>query len=65
MKGLMKLPILQHPAPEKTFKVEVYASDVGVGVVLSRRVGEKEKLHQIVFFPRKLSSTEKKQSNWH
>lgn len=34
-------PILHHPDPEKSFIVEVDASETRVGVVLSQRFGEK------------------------
>ena len=44
-------PILTHPDPSKQFVVEVYASETGVGAVLSQRVGSPVKLHPVAFFP--------------
>lgn len=52
-------PILIHSDPEKPFIVEVDASDVGVGVVLSQRSDTVSKLHPCVFFPRRLSPAER------
>ncbi|XP_060780914.1 uncharacterized protein LOC132888837 [Neoarius graeffei] len=52
-------PILQHLDPSKPFTLEVNASDMGVGAVLSQRFGEKQKLYPVVFFSKKLSSTER------
>lgn len=43
-------PILIHPDPEKPFIVELDASDVGVGGVLSKRSGTASKLHPCPFF---------------
>ncbi|KAL0192526.1 hypothetical protein M9458_010822, partial [Cirrhinus mrigala] len=52
-------PILTHPDPTKAFVVEVDASDVGVGAVLSQR-GPDEKLHPCSFFSRKFNSTQQR-----
>ncbi|KAL0159827.1 hypothetical protein M9458_043552, partial [Cirrhinus mrigala] len=52
-------PILTHPDPTKVFVVEVDASDVGVGAVLSQR-GPDEKLHPCSFFSRKFNSTQQR-----
>lgn len=52
-------PILRVPDPEKQFVVEVDASDVGVGAVLSQRASDDHKLHPCAFFSRRLSSSEK------
>ncbi|KAL0185465.1 hypothetical protein M9458_021162, partial [Cirrhinus mrigala] len=50
-------PVLIHPDPVKSFVVEVDASDVGVGAVLSQR-GPDEKLHPCSFFSRKFNPTQ-------
>ncbi|KAL0151257.1 hypothetical protein M9458_053448 [Cirrhinus mrigala] len=50
-------PVLIHPNPAKPFVVEVDASDVGVGAVLSQR-GPDEKLHPCSFFSRKFNPTQ-------
>ena len=52
-------PILQMPDADRQFVVEVDASDVGVGAVLSQRAGEDNKLHPCAFFSRRLSSAER------
>lgn len=46
----MSAPILKHPEPEKPFVVEVDASDMGVGAVLSQQFGERSKMHPVAFF---------------
>ncbi|TKS65860.1 Retrovirus-related Pol polyprotein [Collichthys lucidus] len=51
-------PILQMPDEERQFVVEVDASDVGVGAVLSQRSAEDGKMHPCAFFSRRLSPTE-------
>lgn len=51
--GLRRHSQLQHPNPERPFVVEVDASDVGVGPILSQCTGEKEKLHPIAFLSKK------------
>lgn len=49
LKGTFTMaPTLQHPNPEEPFVVEVDASNIGVGAVLSQRSGEKMKLHPVV-----------------
>ncbi|KAL0152438.1 hypothetical protein M9458_052161 [Cirrhinus mrigala] len=50
-------PLLHHPDPERTFTVEVDASTIGVGAVLSQAVGEFYLLHPCAF-SRKLSPAE-------
>lgn len=57
-------PILQHPDPEKAFVVEGDASDVGVGAILSQRMGEKNKLHPIAFFSKKFLPIEQNYDVW-
>ncbi|KAL0181794.1 hypothetical protein M9458_024200, partial [Cirrhinus mrigala] len=52
-------PVLIHPNPTKPFVVEVDASDVGVGAVLSQR-GPDEKLHPCSFFSRKFNPTQQR-----
>ena len=52
-------PILQVPDAERQFVVEVDASDVGVGAVLSQRVASDQKLHPCAFFSRRLSPAER------
>lgn len=43
------VPILQHLDPEKTFTVEVDASDTDVGTILSQCFGDTKKMHPIAF----------------
>lgn len=52
-------PILKQPDPACQFIVEVDASDVGVGAVLSQRSKEDQKLHPCAFFSHKLTPTER------
>ncbi|KAI2649864.1 Transposon Tf2-11 polyprotein [Labeo rohita] len=51
-------PVLHHPDPEHLFTVEVDASSIGVGAVLSQAVGDSSVLHPCAFFSRKLSPAE-------
>ncbi len=51
-------PTLAHPDPQRPFIVEVDASTVGVGAVLSQHHGEPPKLHPCAYFSRKLSTAE-------
>ncbi|KAK1802669.1 hypothetical protein P4O66_004303 [Electrophorus voltai] len=51
-------PVLQQPDPGRPFVVEVDASDVGVGVVLSQHTGDRGSLRPTTYFSRKLSSAE-------
>ncbi|KAK1784435.1 hypothetical protein P4O66_001579 [Electrophorus voltai] len=50
---------MQQPDPRKPFVVEVEASDVGVGVVLSQQKEKGDKLYPIAYFSRKLSTAER------
>ncbi|CAJ1048226.1 uncharacterized protein lrfn4b [Xyrichtys novacula] len=52
-------PILLMPDSERHFVVEVDASDVGVGAVLSQRSCTDQKFHPCAFFSRRLSSAER------
>lgn len=52
-------PILRMPDPERQFVVEVDASDVGVGAVLSQRAADDQKLHPCAFFSRRLNPAER------
>lgn len=52
-------PILKHPDPKEPFVVKVDASDTSVGAVLSQRFVKGQKMHPIVFFPKKLTSVER------
>ena len=52
-------PILTHPDPSLPFVVEVDASDVGIGAVLSQRSLEDKKLHPCAFFSKKLDPAER------
>uniref|UniRef100_A0A8C1V5B8 Gypsy retrotransposon integrase-like protein 1 n=1 Tax=Cyprinus carpio TaxID=7962 RepID=A0A8C1V5B8_CYPCA len=52
-------PILKHPNPDLPFIVEVDASDVGIGAVLSQRQGNPGKVFPCAFFSRKLTTAEK------
>jgi len=52
-------PILTLPDPELPFIIEVDASDVGVGAVLSQRATRDHKLHPCAFFSRCLTAAEK------
>ncbi len=54
-------PVLSIPDPELPFIVEVDASDVGIGAVLSQR-GRNDRLHPCAFLSHRLSSTER---NYH
>ncbi len=52
-------PILLHPDPELPFIVEVDASEVGVGAVLSQRSISDNRVRPCSFFSRSLSSAER------
>lgn len=51
-------PALSHLDPNLPFIVEVYASSLGVGAVLSQRKGEPSVLYPCAYFSRKLSTVE-------
>ncbi|KAG1956972.1 retrotransposable element [Pimephales promelas] len=52
-------PILVTPDPTRQFVVEVDASEVGVGAVLSQRASSDDKLHPCAFFSHRLSPAER------
>ena len=52
-------PILAQPDPSRQFIVEVDASDLHVGAILSQSAKEDDKLHPCAFFPKKLSPAER------
>ncbi len=52
-------PILRAPDPTRQFVVEVDASEVGVGAVLSQRVTSDDKVHPCAFFSHRLSPAER------
>ncbi|XP_068504911.1 uncharacterized protein [Syngnathus scovelli] len=52
-------PILRVPDPDRQFVVEVDASNVGVGAVLSQRSRQDDRLHPCAFFSRRLSASER------
>lgn len=53
------MTVLIHPNLTKQFVVEVDASDVRVGAVLSQRSGPAGKLQPCAFFSRRLSPAER------
>lgn len=55
-------PVLIYPDPSLQFIVEVDASGIGVGAVLSQRSPSDQKLHPCAFFSRCLSSAERNYS---
>ncbi len=57
LKGLFtSAPIIITPDPEKQFIVEVDASDVGVGAILSQRSSLDDKVHPCAFYCGSLES---------
>lgn len=52
-------PILSHPEPSLPFILEVDASEIAVGAILSQRKGSKDVMHPVGFFSRKLSPAER------
>lgn len=55
-------PVLFHPDSSRQFVVEVDASDVGVGAVLSQQSPDTHKLHPCAFFSKRLTPAER---NYH
>ncbi|XP_062854790.1 obscurin [Trichomycterus rosablanca] len=56
---LISAPILHLPDPQLPFLVEVDASEVGVGAILSQRSGVDRKLHPCAYFSHRLTPTER------
>ncbi len=52
-------PILHHPDPNSPFVVEVDASNIGIGAILSQRQGDPAKLYPCAYYSRKLTPTER------
>lgn len=52
-------PILRHPDPALPYILEVDASEVATGAVLSQRLGPKSLLHPVAFSSRKMSQPER------
>ena len=52
-------PVLIHPDPELQFVVEVDASDLGVGAILSQRSSQDHRLHPCAYFSRRLTPAER------
>ncbi|XP_043090657.1 uncharacterized mitochondrial protein AtMg00860-like [Puntigrus tetrazona] len=57
-------PILHHPDPNREFIVEVDASNVGIGAILSQRHGHPAKLYPCAYYSRKLNSAERATMMW-
>lgn len=58
-KAFTTAPVLRHPNPELPFLVEVDASDVGAGAILSQRDPGDGKVHPCAFFSKKFSPAER------
>ena len=59
LKSLFTLaPVLILPQPSRQFIVEVDASDVGIGAVLSQRSEEDQHIHPVAFLSRRFSPAE-------
>lgn len=52
-------PILITPDPERQFIVEVDASEIGIGAVLSQRSSQDDKVHPCAFYSHRLSPAER------
>ncbi len=60
LKGcFVSAPILIAPDPSRQFVVEVDASEVGVGAILSQRSSSDDKMHPCVYFAHRLSPAER------
>ncbi|XP_075037452.1 equilibrative nucleoside transporter 4 [Mixophyes fleayi] len=58
--AFVSAPVLKHPNPDLHFIVEVDASDVGVGAVLSQKYLKDHRLHPCAYLSRKFSSAEER-----
>lgn len=61
-KSFMSTPVLCLPERSNQFIVEVDASDMGVGAVLSQRSGKENKIHPCAYLSSKLSQAERNNS---
>jgi hypothetical protein len=52
-------PILIHPVPSRQFVVEVDASDIGSGAILSKQSAQDQKLHPCAFLSHRLNPAER------
>ena len=52
-------PVLTMPDPSRQFLLEVDASEVGIGAVLSQRAESDDQLHPCAFFSRRLTQAER------
>ncbi len=60
LKGcFVSAPILIAPDPSRQFVVEVDASEVGVGAILSQRSSSDDKMHPCAYFSHRLSPAER------
>lgn len=56
--GLTSAPIFHHPDPSKSIILDMDASDVRIGAILSQRHDDPAKLHPCTFYSLKLSPAE-------
>ncbi|XP_063806789.1 uncharacterized protein LOC134990792, partial [Pseudophryne corroboree] len=57
-RAFVSAKVLRHPDPERPFVVEVDASEIGIGAVLSQMGVSDNRLHPCAYFSRKFSSAE-------
>lgn len=57
-RAFVSAPVLKHPNPELPFIVEVDASELGVGAILSQKDPDSQHLHPCAFLSRKFSTAE-------
>lgn len=58
-RGFISAPILSNPDPSRQFVVEVDASEVGVGAILSQRSSSDGRIHPCAFFSHRLTPSER------